>query len=288
MIPRWSIGALLVLFVSCDRSPFPDHTRVEEDVHLRLHRLGEGDAAPGAADSVLLRIRLARRGAAPGSSFSTERWYLAGDLAKAGLDVVLNRMVVGDSMSILFRNAAFQREALGTGAAFPVKDTTWLSMELLLLRMRTPEERKAEELAFQRSHPEAYDARTIARYMGDDSATWTRWGTSLLHYRILDPGRHDRPIRAGEVVTLRYEGRFLHDGKVFDDGGGGEGFTYPVGEPGQVIRGLEVAVSLLHEGGRGEFLVPSSMAFGPRGGAGGLVPPNTPVHYHVEVIGVQR
>ncbi|MFT3885524.1 MAG: FKBP-type peptidyl-prolyl cis-trans isomerase [Flavobacteriales bacterium] len=47
---------------------------------------------------------------------------------------------------------------------------------------------------------------------------------------------------------------------------------------------MEVALHVLRFGGRGRFIVPAELAFGPKGSSSGIVPPWTPLLYDVEVL----
>ena len=92
----------------------------------------------------------------------------------------------------------------------------------------------------------------------------------------LGTGNDTLAISKGQEVTITYTG-LLPDSTVIDglQDSGGE-LTFVFGHPDQVIEGLEVAVSLLHDGGSGRFLIPSELAFGALGGGAGSVPPNMP------------
>ena len=52
---------------------------------------------------------------------------------------------------------------------------------------------------------------------------------------------------------------------------------------GQVIAGWQEAIQLLKKGGKGKFLIPSTLAYGERG-AGANIPPNSPLVFDIELI----
>lgn len=90
------------------------------------------------------------------------------------------------------------------------------------------------------------------------------------------------PPMQGEEVAIAYTGRFL-DGRIFDDASDSLAWLYyPYGKPDQVVRGFELAISRMAPGERRTIWLSSDLAFGERGSKG-IVPPNTPVVYDVQL-----
>ena len=54
---------------------------------------------------------------------------------------------------------------------------------------------------------------------------------------------------------------------------------------GQVIAGWDEGILLLHEGDKARLVIPSELAYGSRG-AGGVIPPNAPLIFDVELVSV--
>lgn len=271
----------LIGLLGCDEGPYPGFKELGPGLWFRLNALGEGHTPGAVQDRLYLRLRAARLGAAPGSLFSTERTYTPSDLRVAGLGDVLDRCLLGDSVSVIANASAivWERLAPEVGAVFPDTGTVAIEIRFLEDGMWTP--RANGGLSVEQ------EGRLLDSLAAAD-AQWVRWGTSRLHYQVLGAGTDTLPIGRGQGVTITYSGS-LPDGRIIDGlrERGGE-LTFVFGDPDQVIEGLEVAVSLLHEGGRGRFLIPSELGFGPQGSGGGLVPPNTPLIYEVEVLQVDR
>ena len=106
---------------------------------------------------------------------------------------------------------------------------------------------------------------------------------SGLHYIIEKEGSGKIP-KPGEKVSVHYTGTFM-DGKVFDS-------SLPRKQPlefqvgiGQVIPGWDEGIGLLKEGSRATLYVPSELAYGKRG-AGGVIAPDTPLIFKVELLKV--
>ncbi len=88
----------------------------------------------------------------------------------------------------------------------------------------------------------------------------------------------------GEFVVVHYTGTLL-SGKKFDSSvDRNEPFYFPVGK-GQVIRGWDKGIPLFSVGSKGRLYLPSAVAYGAQG-AGGDIPPNTPLIFDIEVLNV--
>ena len=90
---------------------------------------------------------------------------------------------------------------------------------------------------------------------------------------------------SGKTVSVNYTGKFL-DGKVFDASEKmGKAFEFELGK-GMVIPAWEEGIAKMKAGGKATFLVPSRIAYGPRG-AGKAIPPFTPLVFDVELVAVK-
>ena len=275
--------AAALLLAACSRSKYKGYKQIAEGIDIRLNTIGDGEVAPTDSDSALLRVRIARWSDAPGSLFSTERWFALNDTTVFGR-AVFGRLHEGDSMSVIATSGRVPWGLLAPELNEPPVDTTLVHLEFSLRELLTPAEARSEAARRRAADPEGYQRRALATVL---DSTWSSWGDQVF-YRIDRVGKDTSTIRSGEVVTLHYQGRFT-DGRVFDDTHRtGQPLTFRLGDPDQVIKGLEVAAHLLRKGGQGTFAITYPLAFGERGSSTGLVPPFTPVVYSVEVIDVQR
>ena len=89
----------------------------------------------------------------------------------------------------------------------------------------------------------------------------------------------------GKKVTVHYRGYF-EDGRTFDSSiPRKQPFTFALGA-GQVIKGWDQGVEGMKVGGKRKLIIPSALAYGPRG-AGGAIPPNTDLLFDVELLEVR-
>jgi peptidylprolyl isomerase len=90
--------------------------------------------------------------------------------------------------------------------------------------------------------------------------------------------------KAGETVTVNYVGVLFHGGKEFDASWKRkEPFTFALGA-GQVIMGWDQGIPGMKVGGRRELVIPSNLAYGPKG-SGSSIPPNAPLVFVVDLLG---
>lgn len=127
----------------------------------------------------------------------------------------------------------------------------------------------------------AADDAVAADAAAADATLW-REHPSGLEWRDARPGHGEEAVR-GATVQVHYTGRLL-DGTVFDDSRRrGEPFTFRIGA-GQVIRGWEIGVEGMREGGRRELMVPPELGYGQR--AVGPIPAGSTLVFDVELVRV--
>lgn len=98
-------------------------------------------------------------------------------------------------------------------------------------------------------------------------------------------------VKAGDVLTVKYTGRFL-DGTIFDASSWHSEagtMTYlhkaPTDATKTLIQGWEEGVEVLSKGGSAAFLIPSAKGYGSAGS--GSIPPYSPLIFVIEVIEIK-
>jgi FKBP-type peptidyl-prolyl cis-trans isomerase FkpA len=121
----------------------------------------------------------------------------------------------------------------------------------------------------------------LATARQDKGATVTPSG---LVYQSLTTGKGATPT-AADIVKVHYRGVFA-DGREFDS-------SYKRNAPaefplGGVIKCWTEGVQLMKVGGKAKLTCPAALAYGERGAGGGLIPPNTPLQFEVELLGITK
>lgn len=92
-------------------------------------------------------------------------------------------------------------------------------------------------------------------------------------------------VKQGDTVEVNYLGTLL-DGTKFDSSyDRNQTFSFTVGG-GQVIQGWEKGLIDMKTGGKRKLTIPSNMAYGPAG-AGGIIPPNAPLIFEIELVSIK-
>ncbi|MEP5613635.1 MAG: FKBP-type peptidyl-prolyl cis-trans isomerase [Cyclobacteriaceae bacterium] len=141
---------------------------------------------------------------------------------------------------------------------------------------------------------DAIDAEIIDNYLTENSIV-AESTPSGLRYKIHEQGTGRKPV-SGEMVEVDYTGQFL-SGEVFDTSNAeraqeagvfNPGRTYePYAfalETGSVIQGWHIGIAELNVGTKATLYIPSSLAYGSRGGR---IPANSVLVFDVELVGIQ-
>ena len=108
---------------------------------------------------------------------------------------------------------------------------------------------------------------------------------SGLHYTVLEEGNRPRPL-PNQTVEVHYTGKLL-DGTIFDSSyDRNQPIAFPLGQ-GRVIKGWDEGIALLNVGSKAIFFIPSELAYGTKGAAGGKIPPNAVLIFEVELVDVK-
>lgn len=141
---------------------------------------------------------------------------------------------------------------------------------------------------------DAIDTGIIDAYLAENNiqAETTESG---LRYKIHVQGAGPKPTR-GQMVEVDYAGQFL-SGEVFDTSNAQraqeagvfnpsrtyEPYAFAL-ETGSVIQGWHIGIAELNVGTKATLYIPSSLAYGSRGGR---IPANSVLVFDVELVGIQ-
>jgi hypothetical protein len=126
--------------------------------------------------------------------------------------------------------------------------------------LRVMEERRIIEMALK-------EGKIQAKQVKDD-----------VHYQVLREGT-GRQVQVTDTVTVHYKGWLLESGEVFD-----QTRETPARFPlNRLIRGWQIGVPLIKEGGKILLVIPSHLAYSIRTRAA-TIPPNSVLVFEVEVV----
>jgi len=132
-------------------------------------------------------------------------------------------------------------------------------------------DRKDDVAAFANTQLKAYRAGNIKDLQKTDSN---------LEYVIHEQGDGTR-AENGRAASVQYYGMLVSDGSVFDQSfTEGNPYTFTLGQGG-VIKGWDLGIPLLNEGGTASLFVPYELAYGEAGRPG--IPAKAKLYFYVEL-----
>ena len=157
-----------------------------------------------------------------------------------------------------------------------------LSVAEMTARQEKLQAENAKQAQAKAAAQTAKDAAIVQAYLKKNKlvAKKTAGGT---YYIVTRPGKGVSPAK-GQTVRVLYRGTVLATGKEFDSSAkhGNEPIAFPLGQ-GQVIPGWDQGIAMLNKGSKAVLLIPSPLAYGPRG-AGADIPPNAVLRFEVELV----
>lgn len=108
-----------------------------------------------------------------------------------------------------------------------------------------------------------------------------------IFYELIEQDTLKGQVQKDSLLRVFYKG-YLLDGKLIDVSPPDSGLMYRRGEQGQLIEGLDYIISESYYGDSLRIYLPPYLAFGSRGTANGVVPPNAPVAYSIRIQKVEE
>ena len=162
--------------------------------------------------------------------------------------------------------------------------TARAEMQALQTKMMAEQQAKAKAHSAKQL---VKDEAAIQAYLKKNKLTATAKKTPGGTWYVITLRGKGLPPKKGQTVSVKYRGTVLATGKEFDSSAkhGGTPFDFVLGQ-GQVIPGWDQGIAVLPKGSKAMLLIPSTLAYGERG-AGGDIPPNAPLRFDVELVGVK-
>jgi len=285
-------SALLVGLVSCNSSKFEGYTKAENGLHYKFYTHDEAGAKPGEGDgiafkyifklksndSVLVNSSLVSQDGSGVTKFILPKSSFIGSLEDAMM------MAKNDSASFVVSADSFYMKTQKAKELPPfIKPGDFLVVEMKMVDIKTKAELDANQKQQQAEVAKLSEGEKpmMEKYLADNKITVKPTASGLIYIETVK-GKGVL-AKAGDEVTVQYKGTTL-DGKEFDSSyGRPEPFKFIVGQQ-QVIAGWDEALQLMAKGGKAKLVLPSSIAYGPRGA--GPIPPFSPLVFEVELVNI--
>jgi len=272
--------------ISCSRiAKYPGYKKAGFGIHYRLHKIGENPdkASPGDYITVNLEYRTIKD-----SLFfaGTRKLQVKIPDNEGSIDACFVMLAEEDSASFILLADDFFINTLKTAlpAFIPAGGSVKINMELLEIQTEAEYENEKEAFLAWIDDFGDYEKVILNQFIASEELSVNPLPSGIF-YLNLRPGA-GKKVEPGDTLTIHYEGRFLN-GKFFDSTiRRRQPFQFVYGTEWQVIKGLEEAIGMMHEGERSLFIMPSELGFGSQGSSTGIIPPFTSLIFEVEILKV--
>ncbi len=284
-----------LILVSCwNNSRYKGFTKTDSGLYYKLQTIGDGKRKPNIGDYLQLII-----------TYKTEKdsvfldTYSNNETGKVILpfnkssfvgsfEEGLSKMNEGDSVSFVVNADSLFQKFFKVPLPMFLTEGGDVKIDVKLYRILTSDEYKTELTNYQQiiEDRDIEEQRKLQSFLDTNNA----------QFYPLDNGMYYLPIKQGtgslaengDLVKISYIGYFLEGKKFESTYERGQALEFTLGEEGQVINGLETAISLMNEGAKTKFIIPSHLAFGAEGSSTKIVPPYTTVVYEIELLNITK
>lgn len=284
------LSCLLFFAISCKTDTYNGYTATKSGLYYKLQMIGEGKKKPVTGDYLQLKITYKTANDSifydTYSNNETGMVILQFDKPsfKASFEEGITKMNEGDSVSFIVSADSLFKKFFKIEVPIFFKKNDIVKMDVKLHRILTKKEYDEELDKYEKilEDRDIEELRKLAVYID----------TCQTQYASLPNGMYYLPINQGvgecvtygDMIKIHYKGYFL-DGKQFESTyERAEPLEFNFGEEGQVIKGFKTALTLMNQGSKSKFIIPSALAFGDLGSSTNIVPPYTTVVYEIELI----
>lgn len=277
-----SLGMLLIISVSCSRSPYPGFEAAENGVYIKYHDKGDATEAPVLNDIVTLQMKYYLDDTTLFESAMLQeplRFPMIEPTFEGDLYAALLQLHVGDSATIVVPADSFYMVTAGV-PELPEFITPGSPMyfDVRMLSIQTEAEARAEEreMLDQMKKEEQLLLTDYVKSLGDK----VEEKPSGLYIIEEKQGRGRLP-KEGDVLRLHFSVSTI-DGMELFSTFNREPMDVTFGEQFDT-QGFDEGVGYLKKGGKIKMIVPSDLAFDSVG-RGQMVPPYSTLIYEAELL----
>jgi FKBP-type peptidyl-prolyl cis-trans isomerase FkpA len=284
------LSSLLLFIISCSTTPYEGYTATKSGLYYKLQMIGDGKKTPQIGD--YLQLNITYKTANDSVFYDTYSSNETGMVIlkfekpsfKASFEEGLTKMNEGDSTSFIVSADSLFKKFFKMEVPIFFKKKDVVKMDVKLHRILTKNQYVEELNKYQKilEDRDIEELRKLAAYI-DTCKTQYFSLPNGMHYIPIHQGVGDC-VKFGDMVKIHYKGYFLNGRQFESTYDRAEPLEFNFGEEGQIIKGFKTALSLMNQGSKSKFIIPSSLAFGDLGSATNIVPPYTTVVYEIELI----
>lgn len=289
------ISALAVMAIACNNK---DYKTTDSGLKYKIHTPNQGKKAK-EGDFMTLQVQYAKVGETPEKDsvfFDTRKMTrpikvpLMKPSYKGSFEEGLAMLTPGDSATFIVSADSVFTKVFGAPSLPPfIKKGSEMKIVVKVMDIESQQEVEAEFKQDQEKR-RAKEETELKSYLEANKITAAPTASGM--YMIVKNPGTGAAIDSGKTVTVNYTGKFLN-GQVFDASAHHNApFEFKVGS-GMVIPAWDEAISKLKVGGKATLVVPSKLAYGPRGipdqqSGKYIIEPFTPLVFDVEVVSVKK
>jgi FKBP-type peptidyl-prolyl cis-trans isomerase len=289
--------ALVVLLslASCiNNSSYKGYTQTSSGLYYKLLTIGDGKSKP--YPGCFLQLRMVYKTIKDSIFFDT---YASNETRmvmlpfnhssfKGSFEEGLTKMNEGDSASYIVSADSLFKNFFKADLPLFLEKGSAVKMDVKLNRILSKNEYQTEIGKFDKvmEDRDIEEPRMLKKYL-DTTKTKFLPINNGMYYCSIKKGVGDC-VKYGDLVKINYRGCFL-DGKQFESTyERAQPLDFNFGDEGQVIQGFTTAISLMNEGAKAKFIIPSCLAYGESGSSTNVVPPYTTVIYEIELVSLTK
>jgi FKBP-type peptidyl-prolyl cis-trans isomerase FkpA len=288
---RYLLAALFLAIAAAGcfkENRWPGYSITESGLHYKLHKFGDGSRKPAEGEFLVLRMafRTEKDSVFIDTYSSSHDGRITVPFTKApfmgSFEEGIAMLSEGDSATFIVSADSLFRKVFKVPMPFFVSEGGMVKVDVKLEKILSSKEyeKKLDEQNSVAEDRDLEEHKLLNSYLEQHHFSLSPLDNGIF-YVPLEEGTGSMAER-GKTVVVSWKGYFLN-GKMFESTIAGSPFEFTLGQQGQVLKGLELGICLMKEGGKAKFILPSHLAYGAAGSSTGIVPPYTSVVYEVEL-----
>ncbi len=275
-----------VTITACSTQTKNEYKEISPDLAFKLHSIGESNTQIVVGDYISTHFQYLTL---DDSVFfeGFRKFQVKGNYGAGSIIPALLKMSEGDSASLIVNTLSFFKNIGESEIPNYLLSNSEFRIEIRINEIQSRLEFNQEKRMFMEWIDEFHtsESELINRYITNSNMEVSQ-SESGLYFIPLKAG-NSKKVERGKRVWIHYTGRFLNGHFIDNSNTISNPVDYVYGTEMYLIEGLDEALGRMYEGEKALVILPSDLAFGSFGSAGGIIPPYTTLIYELEVLKVE-
>ncbi len=269
---------------------YKGYTQTRSGLYYKLQAIGDGKNKP--TDGDLLQLSITYKTENDSVFLETAAYNETGMVIlpfkhssfKGSFEEGLTTMNEGDSVSFIVRADSLFTKFFKSPVPYFFVGDSMVKMDVKLHKILDKEHYVEELVKYGKliEDRDIEEQRKLRTYLDTTKINYVALKNGM-YYCSFQQGAGEK-IKAGDSLKINYTGYFLSGRKFESTRDRNQPMEFTYGDQGQVIKGIETAISLMKQGEKAKFIIPSQLAYGMAGSSTGIIPPYTTVIYEIELL----